>query len=86
MESPYPRRPSTATSEAIDRVRLGQIEPLPPVRRYLRAADLADLELAGRSDEAEEETNEALDRYRHKGNVMQAAIAEARLARLGASP
>jgi hypothetical protein len=44
------------------------------------------LELAGRTAGAVQATNEALDRYRRKGNVTQTAMAEARLARLGASP
>jgi hypothetical protein len=44
------------------------------------------LELAGRISEAADATRDALDRYRRKGNVTQSATAEARLARLGASP
>jgi class 3 adenylate cyclase/tetratricopeptide (TPR) repeat protein len=44
------------------------------------------LELAGRTDEAADAVREALDRFRRKGNVVQGAAAEARLARLGARP
>ena len=40
------------------------------------------LQLAGRVPDAAEAVREALDRYRRKGNVTQAAIAEARLAEL----
>ena len=44
------------------------------------------LELAGRTDEAADAVREALDRFRRKGNVVQGAAAEARLARLGGRP
>jgi class 3 adenylate cyclase/tetratricopeptide (TPR) repeat protein len=40
------------------------------------------LQLAGRAPEAAEVVQEALDRYRTKGNVTQSAIAEVRLAEL----
>jgi class 3 adenylate cyclase/tetratricopeptide (TPR) repeat protein len=40
------------------------------------------LQLAGRAPEAVEVVQEALDRYRAKGNVTQSAIAESRLAEL----
>ena len=40
------------------------------------------LQLAGRVPEAVEVVQEALDRYRAKGNVTQSAMAEARLADL----
>jgi len=40
------------------------------------------LQLAGRAPEAVEVVQEALERYRAKGNVTQTAIAESRLAEL----
>jgi class 3 adenylate cyclase/tetratricopeptide (TPR) repeat protein len=44
------------------------------------------LELAGRTDEAADAVRQAFELYRRKGNVVQGAAAEARLARVGGRP